>query len=170
MQKENYLTFFLRILCVRDRISTCITTASRDVNATNALWSIESWSKLRSGTISNFFSNSNNSLRLVPFRTGHTRRLSRYITMNSSGATIARLHRALASISLSPARLIASPPVAQGGGPARRASVAISECNPRCPKSHRHASEVESSRRDCFISSVSLHLDRTARPVETALY
>ncbi|GAA5979113.1 hypothetical protein JCM5350_007070 [Sporobolomyces pararoseus] len=45
--------------------------------------------------------------------------------MNSSGATIARLHRALASISLSPARLIASPPVAQGGGPARRASVAI---------------------------------------------
>ncbi|GAA5907438.1 NUDIX hydrolase [Sporobolomyces salmoneus] len=46
--------------------------------------------------------------------------------MTSSGpATIARLHRALANISLTPARLIASPPVAPGGGPARRASVAI---------------------------------------------
>ncbi|GAA5933543.1 uncharacterized protein JCM15063_001343 [Sporobolomyces koalae] len=40
-------------------------------------------------------------------------------------ATIARLHRALAQVSLTPARLIASPPVTATGGPARRASVAI---------------------------------------------
>jgi hypothetical protein len=78
--------------------------------------------------------------------------------MSPSGpATIARLHRALAQISVTPARLIASPPMAQGGGPARRASVAISEYSKRCPSSSDDRARVGISRRDRYISRVSLY-------------
>ncbi|GAA5855003.1 hypothetical protein JCM3766R1_006040 [Sporobolomyces carnicolor] len=75
----------------------------------------------------------------------------------SSASTIARLHRALANISLTPARLIASPPVVQGGGPARRASVAIII---RLRPQHSPASTAASSPRTSpFSPSSALPLD-----------